>query len=162
MESIWSGTVLLNVGIQVLNLVIFFLLFKFFMWDKLSFELEEREKLIKKLKYADEEYQNILWKANEEANQIIVEAKKHSDDILYEREALAREHSQSILADGEYKAQQIVTQAEKEAKKLEEGLIASWSNSLKTTSKMLVKKILDNSEELQDKYLDTLIDDLKK
>jgi F0F1-type ATP synthase membrane subunit b/b' len=46
--------------------------------------LEEREKLIKKLRNADHEYQKILDKAKDESEEIILHAKKHSETILHE------------------------------------------------------------------------------
>ena len=161
-ESISSGTILLNIGIQIINIVIFFLLFKFLLWDKISKWLEERERLIKKLKNADHEYQKILDKAKEESTEIIAHAKKHSEAILYEGESLAKERSKAILEEGEHKAKAVILQAQKEAKKLEENLTNNWSSSLKSTSKLLVKKILWSDEKLQEKYLDSLINDLKK
>lgn len=161
-ESISSGTVLINVLIQIANLAVFFLLFKFLLGDKISKGLEEREKLIRKLKSADIEYQKILSKAKDEAEDIIAHAKKHSEAILYEWEALAKEHSKAILEEGEHKAKAVLLQAQKEAKKLEENLANNWTDSLKSTSKLLVKKILWGDEKLQEKYLDNLISDLKK
>lgn len=161
-ESISSGTIITNIIIQVVNLVIFFLLFKFLLWDKISKWLEEREKLIKKLKGADHEYQKILDNAKVETEEIIFHAKKHSEAIIYEWETLARDRSKAILEEWEQKAKALILQAQKEAKKLEESLISNWTDSLKKTSKLLVKKILWSDEKLQDKYLDTLISDLKK
>ena len=58
-----TATILLNVGIQILNLTIFFLLFKFLLGDKITKELEERELLLKKIKNAESEYHDIIQKA---------------------------------------------------------------------------------------------------
>jgi vacuolar-type H+-ATPase subunit H len=91
-----------------------------------------------------------------------LDAKKHSEAILVEWELLSKERSKAILKEWEQKAKNILAEAHKEAKKIEEELINSRSTSLKSTSKLLVKKILQNDENLQDKYLDALINDLKK
>lgn len=131
------------------------------MWDKVSKDLDEREKLIKKLKNADTEYQNILNKAKEDADAIVSQAKKHSEIILSEGEMLAKDRSRIILEEWEYKAKSILLQAEKDVKKMEDHLVNNWVDSLKKTSKLLVKKILKSDEQLQEKYLDNLIHDLE-
>ncbi|AHB41089.1 ATP synthase subunit b [candidate division SR1 bacterium RAAC1_SR1_1] len=160
LESI--GLDLFTVIAQIFNFLLLFWIFKRFLGDTISTSIEERRNLVKKLKNADVEYLEILDKAKIEAEDIISHAKKHSESILYEGETLAKEHSKTILKEGEQKAKAILLQAEKEAKKLEESLTNNWTDSLKRTSKMLVKKILGSDEKLQDKYLDTLISDLKK
>ncbi|MCK9466931.1 MAG: hypothetical protein M0P94_01250 [Candidatus Absconditabacterales bacterium] len=161
-ESLSSTNVIFNVLIQVVNLVIFFLFFKFFLGDKLSKSLEQRKALIEKLKNADQEYKNIIESAENKSREILSDAKKHSEAILEEGELLSKERSATILKEGEQKAKNILAEAHKEAKKIEEELANNRSTSLKSTSKLLVKKILQNDEDLQDKYLDSLINDLKK
>jgi len=161
-EPLSSTNVILNILIQVVNLVIFFLFFKFFLGDKVSKWLKDRKILIEKLKNADQEYKNIIESAEAKSKDILLDAKKHSEAILVEWELLSKERSKAILKEWEQKAKNILAEAHKEAKKIEEELINSRSTSLKSTSKLLVKKILQNDENLQDKYLDALINDLKK
>lgn len=81
---------------------------------------------------------------------------------MEEWELLSKERSKTILEEWEQKAKNILAEAHKEAKKIEEQLTNSRSTSLKSTSKLLVKKILQSDADLQDKYLDALINDLKK
>jgi len=161
-EHISSSTIIINILIQVANITIFFFLFKYLLWDKISKGLEEREKLIKKLRNADHEYQKILDKAKDESEEIILHAKKHSETILHEWESTAKKRSKAILDEWDNKVKHLLAQAQKDIKKLEESLVKNRTDSLKSTSKLLVKKILGNDKKLQDKYLDTLIDDLKK
>lgn len=160
LESIWLD--LFTVIAQILNFLVLFWIFKRFLGDSISTSIEERRTLVKKLKHADIQYQEILDKAKIESDKIISHAKKRSDAILFEGESLAKERSKVILEEWENKAKAILLQAQKEAKKLEENLANNWSSSLKSTSKLLVKKILWSDEKLQEKYLDNLIDDLKK
>lgn len=163
MEAPLSPTnVIFNVLVQVINLVIFFLLFKYFLGDKVSKWLKDRKILIEKLKNADQEYKNIIESAETKSKEILLDAKKHSEAILEEWELLSKERSKTILEEWEQKAKNILAEAHKEAKKIEEQLTNSRSTSLKSTSKLLVKKILQSDADLQDKYLDALINDLKK
>jgi F0F1-type ATP synthase membrane subunit b/b' len=103
-----------------------------------------------------------LDKAKDESEEIILHAKKHSETILHEWESTAKKRSKAILDEWDNKVKHLLAQAQKDIKKLEESLVKNRTDSLKSTSKLLVKKILGNDKKLQDKYLDTLIDDLKK
>ena len=55
-----TTTVVINVLMQIVNLFIFFFAFKYFLGDKVTKSLEEREHLMKKLKNAEHEYNKII------------------------------------------------------------------------------------------------------
>ncbi|MEI8092360.1 MAG: hypothetical protein WCG98_09675 [bacterium] len=83
-ETLSTSTVLLNVGIQILNLVIFFLLFKFLLGDTVAKGLEEREVLLKKIKNAESEYNDILQQAEVAKEGIMADALDKQKSILKE------------------------------------------------------------------------------
>lgn len=149
-------------GAQVINFLIIFFLFKKFLWDSIIKTIEERRVLIKKLKSADYEYERAINDAKMQAEKIIVKAQKKANDIISDSEIIAIQEKDSIIKQAEEKAEIVLKNAEKESKKLEINLVNNWTNSVKSTSTLLLKKILWNHETLQDQYLDTLIDDLKK
>lgn len=149
-------------GAQVINFLIIFFLFKRFLWDSIIKTIEERRELIKRLKNADHEYERAINDAKMQAETIIVKAQKKADDIVKNWEIIGEQEQALIIKQAEEKSQQIVKNAEKEAKKLENTLLNNWTHGVKTTSKLLVKKILWTDTKLQDQYLDTLIDDLNQ
>ena len=58
--AVSTSTIIINVLIQIVNLVVFFLVFKYFLGDKITKSLKEREHLINKLKNAEHEYNKII------------------------------------------------------------------------------------------------------
>jgi F0F1-type ATP synthase membrane subunit b/b' len=58
--AVSTSTVVINVLVQILNLAIFFFVFKYFLGDTVTSALEEREHLMKKLKNAEGEYNKII------------------------------------------------------------------------------------------------------
>lgn len=66
-EAIVSTTdVILNIAGQVVNLIIFFVVFKYVLGDKLSKLLDARTAFIKKVENADKEYKEIIDNAQKE------------------------------------------------------------------------------------------------
>ncbi|MEI6773572.1 MAG: hypothetical protein WCL18_01805 [bacterium] len=161
-EQLSTTTVVLNIGIQILNLVIFFLLFKFLLGDKLAKELEEREYLLKKIKNAETEYNDIIQKADTQKDNIIADAIQKQKKIIQEGELLNKKFNQEILEDAKKKANDIVNNASNETKRIQDELVKNREMAVKTTSKSVVKKILQDKPELQDTYLKTLIEDIEK
>ncbi len=160
-ETLSTSTVLLNVGIQILNLVIFFLLFKFLLGDTVAKGLEEREVLLKKIKNAESEYNDILQQAEVAKEGIMADALDKQKSILKEWELLNKKLSQEILDDAKKKAEDIIQHATTETQRVQEELANSWESAVKSTTKSVVKKLLKEKKDLQDDYLKTLIDDLK-
>jgi len=58
--AVSTTTVVINVLVQLVNLAIFFFAFKYFLGDKVTSALKEREHLMKKLKNAEQEYNKII------------------------------------------------------------------------------------------------------
>lgn len=160
-EQTSTATILLNVGIQILNLTIFFLLFKFLLGDKITKELEEREHLLKKIKNAESEYKDIIQKAESEKDAIMAEALHKQKSILKEGELLNKKLNQETLEDAKRKADEIVKHAKTETKRVQDELTSNREIAVKATSKSVVKKLLHDKKEFQDEYLNALIEDVK-
>lgn len=161
-EQISTTTVVINILIQVANLVIFFLVFKYFLWDKIASTLEEREHLIKKLKNAEFEYNAILQQAEAKKDIIFADALQKQKAILQEGDLLNKKINQEILEDAKKRADDIVQNASTETKRIQEELTKNWEMAVKATTKSVVKKLLKERTDLQDEYLKTLIDDVQK
>ena len=160
-EQLSTSTVLLNVGIQILNLVIFFLLFKFLLGDKVAKELEEREMTIKKLKNAESEYNAIIQQAEKKKDLMLTDALQKQKTILQEGEILNKRRNQEIIEEANRKAEEIMVQASAESKRMQEELAQNREVAVKKTTKSVVKKLLNTEKDLQDAYLKTLIDDIQ-
>ena len=160
-EQLSASTVLLNVGIQILNLAIFFLLFKFLLGDTVAKGLEERETLLKKIKNAESEYHDILQQAEVQKEIIMADALEKQKSILKEWDLLNKKLSQEVLDDAKRKAEDIVQHATTETQRFQEELAHNWESAVKSTTKSVVKKLLKGKKDLQDEYLKTLMDDVE-
>jgi F0F1-type ATP synthase membrane subunit b/b' len=69
---------------QIINFGIMFLIFAKFAARPLSNQIEERRKLIAKIKKADELYKQKIDEADAKAHDIIQEAKQQKDKIITE------------------------------------------------------------------------------
>ena len=159
-EQISTSTVVINILIQIANLVIFFLVFKYFLGDKITKTLEERERLIKKLKDAEFEYNAILTQANAKKELILADALEKQRTILLEWELLNTKLTKEIVEDATRKADTIIQNASTETKRIQDELTKNREDAVKTTTKSVVKKLLHEEKDLQDAYLKTLIDDV--
>ncbi len=160
MEELSTTTVLLNVSIQILNLVVFFLLFKFLLGDTVAKWLEEREHLLKKLKNAESEYNDIIKQAESKKDNILSDALQKQKTILNEWEILNKKLSQETLEDAKRKADMIIEHASTETKRIQDELTKNRELSVKNTTKLVVKKIFNEKKDLQDDYINTIIKDL--
>ena len=130
------------------------------MGDKITKTLEERERLIKKLKDAEFEYNAILTQANAKKELILADALEKQRTILLEWELLNTKLTKEIVEDATRKADTIIQNASTETKRIQDELTKNREDAVKTTTKSVVKKLLHEEKDLQDAYLKTLIDDV--
>lgn len=152
----WS-TVLMNIGVQALNLLIFFCIFYFGFAKKISDGLQERKDLMAKLQYADDEYKTIVWNAEKAAKEIIWEANLNKRSLLDDAALLAKQKSDSILAEANNKAESVVQTAEVQAKMLESDLRSNYETMIKTTAWSYLKKIFDKEPAMQEAYMEKVV-----
>ena len=162
MEAPSLNTIVINVWAQIVNLLIFFWLLKKLVAVPLIKELEERKKLLQKLKDAEKEYERIISEAKQKAEKIISEANNLRKKIITEAEEAAKIRQQEIMAEAQRKAEDIVKQAKIEAEKIKTSLETGWEDSVKEVARLVVKKLLQEDITLQDKYLHQLINEFKQ
>lgn len=142
---------------QIINFSIMFFLFSKFAARPLSNQIEERRKLISKIKKADELYKSKIEEAEGKAHTIIQDAMGQKDKILTEGETLALKQQVQIVNEANHKADKIVLEAKYTAKVLEQELEKNFVESVKNTSKSVVKKLLQKDIELQNSYLEEIV-----
>lgn len=155
-------TILLNVWFQIINLAIFFFVFYYLFGKKIATALAERDTKIEKIKSADEEYQKIVQNANQEKEIIIDEALSRKASIISEAKVLAEKEKTKIIDWANKKAEDIIDAAKTQTEEIKKQLENSWSDGIKSTVKVVLKKMFNENVELQEKYIDTLLTNLKK
>ncbi len=154
--------ILFNVSLQVVNLIIFFFLFKYFFADKIISAINERKELMNKLKNADEEYENIIESANKKYEELVEQASKHKESILAEANQLAEKEKEKIISSANKKAEDIVNNAQIESEKIKKDLENNWEQSVKDTTKTVLTKLFDRNVDFQDEYIKKLIQEFNK
>lgn len=152
----WS-TILMNIGVQALNLLIFFSIFYFGFAKKIVDSLSERKSLIAKLQHADEEYKTIVSSAESAAKEIIWEANTMKKAIVEEANMLAKQKADALMQEAELKAWNMLKTTEIQIKGLEQDLKDNYETMVKTTAGSYLKKIFDKEPDMQTAYLEKVI-----
>ncbi len=142
---------------QIINFGIMFFIFSRFAAKPLSNQIEERRKLIAKIKKADELYNQKINEAEDKAQSIIHEASQQKDKIITEGETLALKQQVEIVNEANHTAEKIVLEGKYATKVMEQELEKKFVDAVKTTSKSVVKKLLQKDIELQREYIEELV-----
>ena len=145
----------------IINFWILLFLFKWALWDKIVNIVEERKTMLSKLKKADDEYKKMIDFAKKESDHILAKAEKTKNDLIHEAHLIAEDEKNKILKDAEQKVEIMKVDASRENEKLSKQLQDEWVDSVKFTSKAVVKKLLKQDKKLSDEYLWSLIEDMK-
>ena len=145
----------------IINFLILVLLFRTILWDKIVQQVEERKIMLNKLKKADDEYKKMIEFARKESDLIISKAEKRKDALIHEGHLIAEEDKKKIIKEWQYKVELMKADARRENEKLERQLKEEWVDSVKQTSKKVVKRLLKQDKELADDYFWVLVEDLQ-
>ena len=146
---------------QVINFGIIFWLFSKFGAKPLANAIENRRNLLAKLEHADQAYAEKIQDAEKQAEKIIAEGNETKASILNEASVLAGKKREEIIQEAEQKGETIIQDAEIRAKALEKEVEKDFEESLKQTSLLVVKKLLQSDKNLESKYLEWLVKDLQ-
>ena len=145
----------------IINFLILVFLFRKLLWDKIVEQVEERKTMLEKLKKADDEYKRMIEFARKESDLIISKAEKKKEDLIHEAHLIAEEDKKRIIKEGQRKVELMKVDAMRENEKLEKQLKEEWIESVKDTSKMVVKRLLKQDKELANEYFWVLVEDLQ-
>lgn len=161
MEHISNWTIILNMWIQLLNLIIFFVVFKiFFAWPIVE-AVEKRKKMLDELKNADEILKKKLEEAEREKKSIIEEWLIHKNKLIEEAKEEANQKKKSILEQAEREKEAIIQKWEQQIKSEKEELEKSWEDSVKRWIYSIYEKLVwENNKEFIKQYTDKVV--LKK
>lgn len=145
----------------IINFLILVFWFRWLLWDKIVQQVEERRAMLNKLKKADDEYKRMIEFARKESDLIISKAEKKKNNLIHEAHLIAEEDKKKIIKEWQLKVDIMIADARRENKKLERQLKEEWVDSVKQTSKKVVKRLLKHDKELADDYFWVLVEDLQ-
>lgn len=102
---------------QLINFGILYYIFKYFVADKLSDKIKQRQIQLEKLEKADEHYEEKMKLAQEQRQKLLSEAKKTSRDLMKESEILARAKADAIKKKAKSEALAILDGGKRELEK---------------------------------------------
>ncbi len=147
---------------QSLNFLLILLLFKVFVWDKITKAIQARRAELAKADDATKAFQETVEKAQQEKKLLLEEALAHKNKILDEAHQAAQLKAEAVLDDAEKKARSTMSQAQERADKIEKDLQDSFVDAVKQTTNLVVKKLFDKDVALQEDYINTLVSERKK
>ena len=141
---------------QIANFLLLFFVTKRLFGDKFVKSIEERKKLIKKLKNADDEYIRLIELARKESDNIISKANKQKESIIEEGKTLAEQERKLAIELGNTQKDLIIQEAQQKSEKMLNTSQEQRINSVVETTKLVVKKIFNSQKELKDAYLELI------
>lgn len=87
---------------------------------------------------------------------------KKRKNLIQEAKLIAEEERDKIIEEADHQAELIISDAQQEWEKIRGKLKEQRLSSVKDTSKKVVKKLLKQNKELEDKYFSVILKDFKK
>lgn len=151
--------IIINIAVQLLNIGIFFFFFIKFAGNAISKQIQSRIEKEKKLAQADEEYVRLIADAELKKKEILDEALTHKNQIVGEGKALAEQEQHKIMEQATRDAKNLLEKAAQDAEMKWRDLDAHFEQGVKTTALSVVKKLFASKKDLQEWYLNTLVDE---
>lgn len=163
-ETEWPTTnqILSWVWVQILNLIIFFVIFWSLMWKSIIKWFEDRKNLMKKLDNAEDNYKKRIEDAECESKKIIQEGLKRKDDIISEAGSLASQRKDEIIDEAHQKAERLLDEAKKKNENLKVELENNFAKGVKQTSATVLNKLLWKDKSIKSDYLDEVVNEVVK
>lgn len=147
---------------QTINFLILWWLFYKFLGKHLTKVIAERREMLHKADNAEQAYEAKIAEAEEEKRVILDKAVQHKQALAQEATLNAQQKADAILAQAEKQAENITQKAEKQAAQLESELQENFSDWVKKTAHVVLKKLFEKDVQLEEKYLDGLVKEFVK
>jgi len=143
--------VVINILVQIVNLVIFFFIFKTFAWPIIN-AVEKRKKMLEQFKNADKILQKKLAEAEDKKQKIIQDGIEHKNRLIQEAKKQADKNLKSSIKQAEYEKNNILEKWKQEIKNEQKDLENSWEDSVKKGIYLIYEKLIWKDKEFIKKY----------
>ncbi len=147
---------------QVINFWIMYWLFSKFAAKPLADAIEDRKQLLNKLKNADKAYDEKLEIAKFESKEIVQEWIDRKETLIVEAWILADKKRDGILWEAKVQANKILYAAEEKSKMLQKEIEQNFSDWVKRTSLLVIKKLIKKDTNIQKDYLQEVLKEVIK
>lgn len=135
---------------QIINFGIIFFIFYYFLWNKIVKIIEERKQFLDSLSNSDFLVKQKLEKADNEAQNIIIQAKQTAFEIQKNSENLVKNETRQKLQEAEIKARGLEEEALRNIEKERLSMIDALKQRIIDISLQINAKIFDNSDKNKD------------
>jgi len=142
--------------VQLVNLIIFFGVFYYFLAGPIIDAVEKRKKLLEQFKNADEILQKKLKEAEEQKAKLIEEWVEHKNKLIQQAKQEAEQIKQSILDQAEREKQAMLEKAKVAIEAEKEELEQAWEKSVKQAVLAIYQKIVGQEDEIIKKYVENV------
>lgn len=145
--------------VQIINVAILFYFFKKLFGDTLIEEIAKRREMTLKLEQADKEYAALLAEASSKKDEILNDALSHKNKLIEEAKKIAEQEKERILLSAKNEADTVLLKAKKDADMKSRDLDNHFIDWVKITALSLVKKLFASKKDIQESYLQWLVDE---
>jgi|GEM_PF-1003597 len=138
---------------QIINLIILFLVFKYFVGNKLSAALQERKAKLLKLEEAEEAYAELIAQANTERDVMIADASQSKKNMIEEAKQLAEAKKAEIISLAQQEAATIKAKADQAQKAQSDELYSNFESMVKSTAAAALKKLIPGKTDAHQSYV---------
>lgn len=133
------------IAAQLINFILFFLIFKHFLWKKIVMAIEERKKKLEQLDLIEQECNSKIEKAKEEADMIIKETRKRSEEIENFAINSANKQKNDIITRAEQEAKWLLDSASKEIEIEKNKMLSTIKTRVVDLALKVNQKLFDKS-----------------
>jgi len=145
----------------MINLLILFFSFKYFLWDSFTAYIAERKQKMKKIDAADRHAEEILEQAKSEANALVIEAWERKKKILADAESDAVWLREAKILAIEQEIARMKEDARRRLESDKQEFEKNFESLVKQTAFHVLKK-LGADRSVQDDYVAHVIRDVEK
>ena len=147
---------------QIINFWIMYWLFSKFAAKPLADAIEDRKKLLQKLENADKAYDDKLEIAKFESKEIVQEWMDRKETLISEAWILADKKRDEILWEAKVQVNKLLYAAEEKAKILQKEVEQNFSDWVKKTSLLVIKKLIKKDANIKKDYLQEVLQEVIK
>lgn len=141
---------------QIINLVILFVVFKYFLWDKLSAALQERKDKLAKLEQAELAYDEMIAQASVKRDELIAAGTASKKQIISDATALAEIKKAEIIEAAQAQAAHIKAQADQSREAEKTQLYTEFESLVKKTASLALNKLIPSKADAYASYLEEI------
>lgn len=130
---------------QIINFWLLFFIFKHFLWKKLVEAITDRKEKLEKIAKIDEECRIKLDTASTEAEELLLNAKNKSNDMMSQADILAKKKKAELIANAEKEADWITSSALRDMEKEKLTMISSLKTKVMDLVVRLNSKVFDDN-----------------